>query len=66
MPDIRDGENMELELHCVRLQNGGEAAVTGKPERSGKGVIYPVKVSGRDMLLKWYTNPPEDDFTKHQ
>lgn len=62
MPDIRDGENMELELHCVRLQNGGEAAVTGKPERSGKGVIYPVKVSGRDMLLKWYTNPPEDDF----
>ena len=54
---------MELDAgQKVGIPNVGEAAVTGKPERDGEGLVYPVSLNGRDMLLKWYQKPTGDDL----
>ena len=54
---------MELDAgQKVVIPNVGDAAVTGKPERVGEGLVYPVSLNGRDMLLKWYQKPTGDDL----
>ena len=54
---------MELDAgQKVVIPNVGDAAVTGKPERAGEGLVYPVSLNGRDMLLKWYPRPAGDDL----
>ena len=54
---------MELDAgQKVGIPNVGEAAVTGKPERDGEGLVYPVSLNGRDMLLTWYQKPTGDDL----
>jgi len=54
---------MELDAgQSVRIPNVGDAAVKGKPERAGEGLVYPVSLNGRDMLLKWYQKPTGDDL----
>ena len=54
---------MELDAgQSVRITNVGDAAVKGKPERAGEGLVYPVSLNGRDMLLKWYPRPAGDDL----
>ena len=54
---------MELDAgQKVRISNGEEATVTGKPARAGEGLVYQVSLNGRDMLLRWFPKPAGDDL----
>ena len=54
---------MELDAgQKVLISNGEEATVTGKPERTGEGLLYQVSLNGRDMLLRWFHKPAGDDL----
>lgn len=57
---------MELKPgQSVSLTIGDKATVIKELGRGGQGIVYLVKVGGKDMALKWYINPPDDKFYRN-
>jgi len=57
---------MELKPNqYVNLTMGGQATILKELGRGGQGIVYLVDLNGHKMALKWYHNPPSDDFYKN-
>lgn len=46
----------------LALDGGGSATVIKELGRGGQGIVYLVNVNGAHKALKWYINPPNDNF----
>lgn len=57
---------MELKAgQSVNLTIGEKATVVKELGRGGQGIVYLVKLGGKEMALKWYINPPDDKFYRN-
>lgn len=49
----------------IKLTNGEIAIIKKELGRGGQGIVYLVKVAGKDMALKWYLKNPGVPFYKN-
>ena len=49
----------------VTLVGGGRATIIKELGRGGQGIVYLVEVKGEKKALKWYLNPPEEEFYRN-
>lgn len=57
---------MELKAgQSVNLTIGEKATIVKELGRGGQGIVYLVKLGGKEMALKWYINPPDDKFYRN-
>ncbi len=49
----------------IRLSGGATAIIDKELGRGGQGIVYLVNVAGEKKALKWYINPPDEDFYRN-
>lgn len=57
---------MELSRNTrINLTIGTQCTVIKELGRGGQGIVYLVDVAGKQMALKWYITPPDNNFYKN-
>jgi len=58
MSELKSGDRVILTI-------GSSAKIIKELGRGGQGIVYLVELAGKQMALKWYITPPEDNFYKN-
>ena len=54
---------MELKSNDkIDLTIGSQVTIIKELGRGGQGIVYLIELAGQKMALKWYHNPPSDEF----